>query len=70
MKESFESFIEDVQLLLKILRWTEYWTAVAVSLGIFGVWLIFWLSMYLPSPWNAILMWGVIIGLALAVPKK
>jgi len=69
MKESFESFIENVQLLLKILRWKEYWTTVAVSLSIFGIWLIFWLSMYLPSPWNTVLMWGVIIGLALVSPR-
>jgi hypothetical protein len=70
MKKEISGLLEDIQLLLKVLRWREYWTVVLVPLCIFGVWGIFCLTLYLPSPWNAIAMWVLIIGLALASPKR
>jgi hydrogenase/urease accessory protein HupE len=70
MKEEISGLIENIQFLSKLLRWREYWTVILVSLSIFGFWIIFCLTFYLPSPWNAIAMWGIIIGLALASPKR
>jgi len=70
MKKLFEVFLEDLRLLSNILRWKEYWMVVGVSLSILGVWLLFWVSLYLQTPWNAVFMWGVIIALALIAPRK
>lgn len=70
IKDTLYGLLENIQFLSKILRWREYWMVVSVPLGIFGVWMLFCLTFYLPSPWNAIVMWSIIIGLAIASPKR
>jgi len=69
MKEKLHDFLREIRFLFKILSWKEYWIIVSVPLSIFGVWIIFWLTLYLPVLLRFIIMWGIIIGLAFLSPR-
>ncbi|MDH5483366.1 MAG: hypothetical protein OEY22_10915 [Candidatus Bathyarchaeota archaeon] len=70
MGKIMEGFLDDIKFFLRILRWKEYWTVIAVLLGVLGVWLVFMLALSLANPWRSIIVWGLIFGLAALTPKR
>ena len=65
-----KGLLNNLNFLLKILRWKEYWIVVFVASGVFGVWIVFYLAILLPHPWRAIVFWGILIALAALAPER
>lgn len=70
MRRKLLELLDSISFFLKILGWREYWTVMAVVLGVFAVWVIFWLALSLPNPWRSIIVYGIIFGLAALSPER
>lgn len=69
MKKSVASFLDDLKFFLSIYIWPELWLIVAATLSITAFWLTFAYALGLPNPARSLVIWLMILGLFVLVPK-
>lgn len=69
MKERLINFLRDLKFFLSIYTWLEIWVLVGFAISATGIWLVIAMALNLPNPLRSVVIWAIILGFAILVPR-